>query len=178
MHAFEFREGIEAVIEDFAKNLQSEVPGFVLTRGFFEGKYMLALRLDEELRDEQGRPQRAFSRLMFLLDPHADSDRFVVQAKKTSATATRDWQHHGHRGARGPPSSYACRGPVLDLPRATRRAQALASRTDRADATRRRLAARRSPDHLTACAATASTCASPRRDGPRSVAGGLTAVPW
>ena len=83
VHAFEFREGIEAVIEDFAKNLQSEVPGFVLTRGFFEGKYMLALRLDEELRDDQGRPQRAFSRLMFLLDPHADSDRFVVQAKKT-----------------------------------------------------------------------------------------------
>ena len=83
VHAFEFRESVEAVIEDFAKNLSAEVPGFVLTRGFFEGKYMLALRLDEELRDDQGRPQRAFSRLMFLLDPHADDGRFVVQAKKT-----------------------------------------------------------------------------------------------
>ena len=83
VHAFEFREAVEAVIEDFAKNLQAEITGFVLTRGFFEGKYMLALRLDEELRDDQGRPVRAFSRLMFLLEPHADSDRFVMQAKKT-----------------------------------------------------------------------------------------------
>src|SRR5215510_2200707 len=83
VQAFEFREGVEAVIEEFVKNLQAEVPGFVLTRGFFEGKYMLALRLDEELRDDQGRPLRAFSRLMFLLDPHADDGRFVVQAKKT-----------------------------------------------------------------------------------------------
>jgi len=83
VRAFEFREGIEAVIEEFARNLQSEIPGFVLTRGFFEGKYMLALRLDEEVRDDQGRPLRALSRLMFLLDPHADDDRFVMQAKKT-----------------------------------------------------------------------------------------------
>jgi len=83
VHAFEFREGVEAVIEDFAKNLQSEITGFVLTRGFFEGKYMLALRLDEELRDDHGKPARAFSRLMFLLEPHADDDRFAMQAKKT-----------------------------------------------------------------------------------------------
>jgi hypothetical protein len=83
VHAFEFREGVEAVIEEFAKNLQAEIAGFVLTRGFFEGKYMLALRLDEELRDTQGRPVRAFSRIMFLLEPHADDDRFVMQGKKT-----------------------------------------------------------------------------------------------
>jgi hypothetical protein len=83
VHAFEFREAIEAVIEEFARNLQGEVPGLVLTRGFFEGKYMLALRLEEELQDEQGRAHKTFSRLMFLLEPHADDDRFLMQAKKT-----------------------------------------------------------------------------------------------
>jgi hypothetical protein len=83
VRAFEFREAVEAVIEEFARNLQGEVAGFVLTRGFFEGKYMLALRLEEELRDEQGRAWKAFSRLMFLLEPHADDDRFAMQAKKT-----------------------------------------------------------------------------------------------
>ncbi|MGQ0551604.1 MAG: hypothetical protein ACT4PU_00115 [Planctomycetota bacterium] len=83
VHAFEFREAVEAVIEDFAKNFQSETPGFVLTRGFFEGKYMLALRADEELVDGVGKTDKYFSRLMFLLDPHHEEDRFVMQAKKT-----------------------------------------------------------------------------------------------
>ncbi|HTE06299.1 MAG TPA: hypothetical protein VK824_08900, partial [Planctomycetota bacterium] len=69
--------------EEFVKNFQSEAPGFVLTRGFFEGKYMLALRLDEELLNAEGRAGRYFSRLLFLLDPHPDDGRFVMQCKKT-----------------------------------------------------------------------------------------------
>jgi hypothetical protein len=83
VHAFEFRESIEAVIEEFVRNFQAEAPGFVLTRGFFEGKYMLALRLDEELVDAGGKAARYFSRLLFLLDPHANEDQFLMQCKKT-----------------------------------------------------------------------------------------------
>ncbi len=94
--AFEFRESIEAVIEEFAKNFQSEADGFVLTRGFFEGKYMLALRADEELLDANGKPGRYYSRLMFLLDPHVDEDRFVMQAKKT--IRNRDAESTSHTG--------------------------------------------------------------------------------
>lgn len=83
VQAFEFRESVEAVIEDFVKNFQSEAPGFVLTRGFFEGKYMLALRLDEEMLDEDGAHGRYFSRVIFLLDPHVDEKFFAIQTKKT-----------------------------------------------------------------------------------------------
>jgi len=102
VHAFEFREGVEAVIEDFVKNFQSEAPGFVLTRGFFEGKYMLALRLDEELVNSEGRTGRYFSRLLFLLDPHPDDDRFVMQCKKT--IRNRDLETDAHSGHMTPES--------------------------------------------------------------------------
>jgi hypothetical protein len=83
VRAFEFRESVEAVIEEFFKNFLPEAPGFVLTRGFFEGKYMLALRSDEELVDAEGRHGRYYSRLMFLLNPQVEEDRFSMQAKKT-----------------------------------------------------------------------------------------------
>ena len=96
VHAFEFREGVEAVIEDLTKNFQSEAPGFVLTRGFFEGKYMLALRCDEELLDADGKPARYFSRLMFLLDPHGENDTFALTAKKT--IRNRDMESGGSSG--------------------------------------------------------------------------------
>jgi hypothetical protein len=83
VRAFEFRESVEAVIEEFFRNFQGEAPDFVLTRGFFEGKYMLALRCDEELVDTEGRQGRYYSRLMFLLNPQVEEDRFSVLAKKT-----------------------------------------------------------------------------------------------
>jgi len=78
--AFEFRERGAGVIEEYAHSFQSEAPGFVLTRGFFEGKYMLALRLDEASVEGV---HRSFSRLLFLLDPHSDEDTFAVRCKKT-----------------------------------------------------------------------------------------------
>lgn len=81
--AFEFRERVEAVIEDFVTNFRAEAAGFVLNRGFFEGKYMLAMRLDEELLDEDGKPGSYYSRLVFLLDPHSDDGSFSVQCRKT-----------------------------------------------------------------------------------------------
>lgn len=102
VQAFEFRESIEAVIEEFVRNFQSEAPGFVLTRGFFEGKYMLALRLDEELLNGEGRSGRYFSRLLFLLDPHPDDGRFGMQCKKT--IRNRDLESDAHAGTMTPES--------------------------------------------------------------------------
>ena len=96
VQAFEFREGIEAVIEELVKNFQVEAPAFVLTRGFYEGKYMLALRSEEELVDPEGRAARYFSRLMFLLDPHVDENSFGIQAKKT--IRNRDMDSTSFRG--------------------------------------------------------------------------------
>lgn len=83
VRSFEFREAIESFIEELVKNFQSEAPGFVLTRGFFEGKYMLAFRLDEQLMDTEGKVDSYFSRLMFLLDPHSDENSFEIQCRKT-----------------------------------------------------------------------------------------------
>ncbi len=93
--AFEFRESVEAVITELVKSFQAEAPVFVLNRGFFEGKYMLALRLNEELVDSEGRADRYFSRLMFLLDPHTDQDAFDLQCRKT--VRNRDLESHSVR---------------------------------------------------------------------------------
>lgn len=99
VQAFEFREAIEAVIGDFVKNFQAEAPGFALTRGFYEGKYMLAMRCDEELTDAAGRTGKYFSRMMFLLDPHVDDRSFSIQAKKT--IRNRDLESVALRGEMG-----------------------------------------------------------------------------
>jgi hypothetical protein len=68
----------------------------VLTRGFYEGKYMLALRSEEELVDPSGQAARYFSRLMFLLDPHVEENSFSIQAKKT--IRNRDLESTSFRG--------------------------------------------------------------------------------
>ncbi|HZM00423.1 MAG TPA: hypothetical protein VFD43_09245 [Planctomycetota bacterium] len=99
VQAFEFREAIETVIGDFFKNFQAEAPGFALTRGFYEGKYMLAVRCDEELTDPSGHTSRYFSRLIFLLDPHVDERSFSIQAKKT--IRNRDLESVSLSGAMG-----------------------------------------------------------------------------
>ena len=92
--AFEYREALEAVIDDFVENFLTEAPGFALTRGFFEGKYMLALRCDEQLLDGDGRPGTYFSRLMFLLDPHSTDGTFAIQCRKTIRDKDRETTHH------------------------------------------------------------------------------------
>ena len=99
VQAFEFREAVEAVIGDFVKNFQAEAPAFVLTRGLYEGKYMLAMRCDEELTDAAGRTSKYYSRLMFLLDPHVDDGSFTIQAKKT--IRNRDLESVKQRGQMG-----------------------------------------------------------------------------
>jgi len=81
--SFEFREQLESVIEEFVENFLTAAPGFVLTRGFFEGKYMLAMRLEENLMDASGQVDGYFSRLMFLLDPHSVDHRMGLQCRKT-----------------------------------------------------------------------------------------------
>ena len=96
VRAFEFRERVEEVIEELVKNFQQEAPGFVLTRGFYEGKYMLALRLDEQLQDPAGQQDQYFSRVMFLLDPNSEDVSFGVQCRKT--IRNRDVETTSHRG--------------------------------------------------------------------------------
>jgi len=81
--AFEFREQLEVVIDEFVANFLTEAPGFTLTRGFFEGKYMLSLRLEEQLLDQNGHLDGYFSRLMFLLDPRSAAREFAIQCRKT-----------------------------------------------------------------------------------------------
>ncbi len=83
VRAFEFRESVEKVIEEFVENFQAEAESFVLTRGFFEGKYMLALRADEQLNDANGDVGGYFSRVMFLLDPHSEDGEFSIQCRRT-----------------------------------------------------------------------------------------------
>lgn len=83
VRAFEYRERVEQLIEDMVGKFLDEAPGFVLSRGFYEGKYMLALRLDEQLMDENGRIGHYFSRLIFLLAPHSEDDSFEIQCRKT-----------------------------------------------------------------------------------------------
>ena len=83
VHAFEFRERVEAVIEEYVQNFQAEAPGFGLTRGFFEGKYMLALRCHETLVDSDGFSDRYFSRVMFLLSPDVEAGTFAMQCRTT-----------------------------------------------------------------------------------------------
>jgi len=104
--AFEFREKVETVIEEFVRNFRAEAPGFVLNRGFFEGKYMLALRQDEAIEDDAGEEHSFFSRVMFLLDPHAEDGEIVLQCRKTLRNA--DLETAFHRG----PMAEATLAPI------------------------------------------------------------------
>ncbi|RKY20347.1 MAG: hypothetical protein DRQ55_07885 [Planctomycetota bacterium] len=93
--AFEYRERVEQTIEELVANFLGEVPGFVLSRGFFEGKYMLALRLDEPSGDlDEG--AHSYSRLMFLLAPHSEDNSFEIQCRKT--VRNRDVETQSHSG--------------------------------------------------------------------------------
>jgi len=80
---FEFREKVEAIIEELAEGFSGEAGGFELSRGFYESKYMLALRLDERLTSGDGDKGNYFSRIVFLLDPHIADDAFEVECRKT-----------------------------------------------------------------------------------------------
>ena len=79
----EFRERLETVIDEFTKSWQTEAPSFELKRGFFEGKYMLALRAGDEPDDGALSTDRAYSRLMFLLSPDLEEDLLQLQCRKT-----------------------------------------------------------------------------------------------
>jgi hypothetical protein len=80
---FEFREKVEAIIDELSEGFSAEADGFELSRGFYESKYMLALRLEEELTDLEGDKGNYFSRIVFLLDPHIADNAFEVQCRKT-----------------------------------------------------------------------------------------------
>jgi len=85
VHGFEYRERVEGVIEELVAGFQEAAIGFELSRGFYEGKYMLALRHVDAHADEKtaSTSHGAFSRVIFLLAPHSEDDTFEIQCRKT-----------------------------------------------------------------------------------------------
>lgn len=83
VEGLEFREKIEGMIGALATNFGEEAPSFELQRGFYEGKYLLALRADESLLDGDGHSGRYFSRLVFLLSPDGQAGTFGLECRKT-----------------------------------------------------------------------------------------------
>lgn len=83
VESLEYREKVEAMIQALAANFGEEAPSFELQRGFYEGKYLLALRADETLFDEDGRSGHYYSRLVFLLSPDAQEGTFGLECRKT-----------------------------------------------------------------------------------------------
>ena len=70
---------IAVLMQDFI----SEAQAFAISRGFFEGKYSIALSCDELYLDTRGEAEKAFSRINFLLDPYSPDNRFSITSKLT-----------------------------------------------------------------------------------------------
>jgi hypothetical protein len=84
VRGFEYLEQVEAVIRSVLADLVTELPSPpVLSRSFFDGRYLFAARLEETLLDRDGRRDRYFTRLSFLLEPRSDERRFAVEAQAT-----------------------------------------------------------------------------------------------
>jgi len=86
--ALEFLWQVEAEISPRLADLRTVADGFVLSRRFFDGRYMLALR-HEAVTDEDEGEEQGFSRLAFLLDPHADEGRFELECRQTVSSGDR-----------------------------------------------------------------------------------------
>lgn len=80
---FDRREKVEAVIIALAEKFIEEVQAFGRTKSFFEGKYKIEIAHDELIVDENGAPQKLFSRIAFLLDTTATDGTITVAVKKT-----------------------------------------------------------------------------------------------
>lgn len=70
-----------ALFEDLAPELPSAPK---IARSFFDGRYQVELRFDEDLRDRQGNRTRRFSRMAFLISPDAHQGRFTVESRATA----------------------------------------------------------------------------------------------
>lgn len=79
---FDRREKIEAVIDALAAKFIHEVGAFSRSKSFFEGKYKIEVGHEDLLVDEQGHPQKLFSRLAFLIDT-TTPESIRVAVKKT-----------------------------------------------------------------------------------------------
>ncbi len=86
--ALDFLRQVEAVISPRLADLATVADGFVLSRRFFDGRYRLALR--HEGAGENEDEGTGYSRLAFLLAPHANDGRFEVECRKTVHAEDRD----------------------------------------------------------------------------------------
>ena len=75
----EIVKAVERLMADFI----SEATAFTVTRGFFEGKYSIALSCDEVCTDDRGESAKFYSRVNFLLDPCTAENRFGITSKIT-----------------------------------------------------------------------------------------------
>jgi len=80
---FAYRERVQGIIEEFIDRFLAELPAFGRSKGFYEGKYCIAVMADELLVDRQGGMDKYFSRISFLLDPCGEEETFMVQCKRT-----------------------------------------------------------------------------------------------
>jgi len=84
VRALDYLEEVEVAIRSVLDHLLGELPcPPALTRSTFDGRYLLAARLDELLTDRSGRKARHFTRLSFSLEPRAVENRFVIEARAT-----------------------------------------------------------------------------------------------
>jgi len=77
------RRNVEKIIQEYADRFMSEVPSFSLSKSFFEGKYKLELRCEDVLMDDEGRVEKYFSRITFLIDPRPAQNTLALTCKKT-----------------------------------------------------------------------------------------------
>jgi hypothetical protein len=74
---------VQGIIEEFIDRFLVELPAFARSKGFYEGKYCIAVMADELLVDRLGGMDKYFSRISFLLDPCGEEETFMVQCKRT-----------------------------------------------------------------------------------------------
>jgi len=84
VRALDYLEEVELAIRAVLDHLGGELPSPpTLSRSTFDGRYQIAVRLDEPLTDRDGRKGRYFTRLSFLLEPRAEDNRFVIEVRST-----------------------------------------------------------------------------------------------
>ena len=84
LDSFDYLESIEAVIRRYVHDFMDEAHDFDMSRSFYEGKYLIAIRANEAVSDELGRKGETFSRLTFLLEPKVDEGEFHLEVRRTA----------------------------------------------------------------------------------------------
>ncbi len=84
LDAFDYLESVEKVIREYVGDIMEEAHDFDMSRSFYEGKYLLAIRTSEATLDELGRDSEAYSRLTFLLEPKQETGEFTIEIRRTA----------------------------------------------------------------------------------------------